>query len=173
MARGFVPGDASAAGNASAAGGGSTTGPAIAAGAGVVAGAAQSIIGGTGTILGGLLAKKVAEQDAEMLRRIGKDRVAQVRKEGRQVIGAQIAHRGASGVTMSGSSMDVLEHDAVLAEQRALNVRFAMDMAAIDAQFGGDMKSLAAVVSGASQIAETVPKTLVTGAKLWKELQKA
>ena len=142
------------------------------AGAGMAADAAQAVIGGVGTILGGQLAKKVAEENAEMIRRMGKERVAQARKAGREVIGAQIAHRGASGVTMSGSSLDVLEHDAVMAEKRALNVRFATDMAAINEEFGGRMAGVASMAEGIATFGEGASRTILSGARLYGALQE-
>ena len=119
-------------------------GGAATAAASVAAGAAAV----TGSIMGGFYANKVAKENARLIRSMGTRKERTTRKAGIALLGAQVAHRGYQGVTMSGSSLEVLLKDAETEEMRARHVRFATDIAAANERYKGRMAK-AAAISGA------------------------
>lgn len=83
-------------------------------------------------IIGGIMGSKAAKANAKIAAenaRLSTDQAAReegaIRRERDQLVGAQIAATGASGVTLDGSPSSVIIDSAVAEELKALNARYA------------------------------------------------
>lgn len=90
-----------------------------------VGNASVAIIGG---IMGSKAAKanaKIAWQNAQVVSDQAAREEGAIRREREQLVGAQIAATGASGITLDGSASSVIIDSAVAEEMKALNARYA------------------------------------------------
>ena len=83
------------------------------------------------SMIGGKAALTLAGQSADLLRTSGRFAADDARQQGRQVIGAQISARAASGVDVNkGSAAEIAARDAATVELNALREKFRFDAAA-------------------------------------------
>lgn len=99
-----------------------------------IATAAASAVGSIVEGIGGYQANKanakIAEQNRADVLNQGNAQEADVRAQGTQLEGAQIAATGASGVTLQGSPTDVIMDSKVKSELDALRVRYGAQVQA-------------------------------------------
>lgn len=82
---------------------------------------------------------RVLQQNAADVRRAGQQAVAEAERQGRYIIGAQRAQRGFQGVTMSGSSLDVLSQTAADAARNVQFVKYDFDSRVAALQFQAEL----------------------------------
>jgi hypothetical protein len=104
----------------------------------IIALAAGGLMSAVGAINQGNSAKaaadynaQVAEQNAELSRQQGIEEERRTRIMAKKQLGDMRANYGASGITLEGSPLDILEESAAAAELDALTVRHAGDSRAI------------------------------------------
>ncbi|MEE9386413.1 MAG: hypothetical protein V3V08_23610 [Nannocystaceae bacterium] len=102
---------------------------------------------------------RALQKNAQAVRVQGQFALMEVERRGRFTIGAQRAHRGFQGVTMSGSSLDTLAEAAADARRNAQFVKYDFDskVAAIQfqadlARFNASQATLSAVAGGLSAV---------------------
>lgn len=115
----------------------------------------------------------IANQNADLSLQQATEQERQQREYAYQALGNERASYGASGVSMSGSALDVLQESARNAELDALNIRHAgqvkawqyrsgarLDsMSANAAQSAGQFGVMSALLSGASGAIKAIPSS--------------
>lgn len=111
------------------------------------------VVSGTGSIIGGIAAKRQAAVEAEFLRRLGVIEAGDVRRENRRRLASQQVAFAASGVDPgSGSPIDVLGDMAAELELAALRTQFSRESSALALKRQGAQALFEGVVSGVGSI---------------------
>lgn len=93
---------------------------------------ASAVVGAVGSIAQGVSANKaakfnaqVAANNARLAQQTGEENAARIQRQSTQIEGAQKATLGASGISLTGSSLDVLSDTAIEGELAALDAKNA------------------------------------------------
>jgi hypothetical protein len=115
--------------------------------------------------------RKVALQNARVVREQGRADAAQQRVVSTKALGAMRANYGASGVAMDGSALDILEESTMQAELENQNILYNAEVQAIGyinqarvykyaastTRTGGFLSSAAAALGGAASVMASLP----------------
>ena len=108
------------------------------------------------SIMGGVQARSQARANARLTRQIGAMNEAEMRRESMRLLGAQVAARGAQGVTLSGSALDVLLDTAATEERRAQRLRFTVEAEAYAQRARGELALQSSIMQGIGQLGQTM-----------------
>lgn len=111
----------------------------IIAGAGGVMGAAGALYEGQAAYKAGQYNAGILRLKASQIRKKAADDEKQSLINARKIVGDMRANYGASGVTMEGSPLDVMEESIKYANQDALNIRYQGEMDARSSDFNAKL----------------------------------
>jgi len=112
---------------------------AIIAAAGGVMGAAGSIYEGQAAYKAGVYNSGVLKLKAAQIRKQAEQEERQSLVNARKIVGDMRANYGASGITMEGSPLDVMEQSIRNANEDAMGIRYRGEMEARNAEFQGKL----------------------------------
>lgn len=115
---------------------------AIIAAAGGIMGAAGNIIEGQAAYKAGKLNAGVLRLKAAEIRKKTVEDERQTMVNARKAVGEMKANYGASGVTMEGSPLDILEESIAAANRDSFNIRYAGEMEARSAEFDANLAEM-------------------------------
>lgn len=156
---------------------------AIVAGVAAVASAASSLVSGIQQAGVARYNQKLSQQNAASARAQAASEEEAFRRKAERMKGAQRAAIGASGITLEGSPLDIIDDTEVEIEREALGIRYAgaasgnryddeaagFGYRARSAMMGGYIGAGTALLSGAGKIASNWPggssSTMTTGGR--------